>query len=159
MAFQFPKPANDLAPSLDGAAELVSRVGLVRLGLRAFAFNAELFARALLGWTPDATQASVLRAGERRVVLNCSRQWGKTTVAATKVLHFALGRRECVCLIVAENLGQTAEVFLKIDRYLDILGVPARRESGKAVARVLPNGARVIGIAAREAGVRGYTAD
>ena len=34
-----------------------------------------------------------------------------------------------------------------------------KAEAGKSVARVLPNGLRILGLAAREAAVRGYTAD
>ena len=131
------------------------------MAIRAFSFNAEIFARMLLGWKPDPKQGELLRTGKRTAVLNCSRQWGKTTVAAAKMLHMALTRPGAVCMIVAENLSQTGEVFQKIDEFLELLGVPARRDSGsgKAAMRVLPNGSRIMGIAIREAGVRGYTAD
>ena len=118
-----------------------------------------MFARLLLDWTANAKQAAVLQTGARRVVLNCSRQWGKTTVAATKLVHLAVTRPGWCGMVVAENLGQTGEVFRKIDHYLDALGIPAKTEAGKRVARVLPNGSRIMGLAAREAGVRGYTAD
>jgi len=37
------------------------------------------FAREYLGFEPDARQAEVLRCKGRRVLLNCSRQWGKST--------------------------------------------------------------------------------
>ena len=93
------------------------------------------FARDLLGWTPDDKQALVLQTGSRRVILNCSRQWGKSTVAATKILHFALTRPGITTLIVCENLQQTAEVLGKIDEFLRRLGVVARGERGKRMGR------------------------
>jgi Terminase large subunit, T4likevirus-type, N-terminal len=115
------------------------------------------FARTALGWTPDSKQARVLESRARRVILNCSRQWGKTTVAATKLVHTAITRPGSVSIIVSENLSQTAEVFQKLDRFIADLNMPIK---GNKLARTLPhNGARILGLAAREPAVRGYTAD
>jgi hypothetical protein len=127
--------------------------------VRAHLFNAAGFARAVLGWTPDAKQAQVLSAGSRRVILNCSRQWGKSTVAAAKLVHVACMRPGSLSVIVSENMSQTAEVFQKIDRFFGEVGVAVKGERGQKFARVLPNRSRVIGLAAREEAVRGYTAD
>ena len=44
-----------------------------------------------LGFQPDAAQARVLMARSRRVVMNCTRQWGKSTVTAAKAVHQAYG--------------------------------------------------------------------
>jgi len=123
------------------------------------AVDAVVFARDLLQWEPDEKQAMVLSSTARRVILNCSRQWGKTTVAATKVVHMAVTRPGKTALIVCENMSQTGEFFQKIDRFLGMLGVTAKGEAGKRMVRRLPNGSRIVGIAAREAAVRGYTAD
>ncbi|HEY3744591.1 MAG TPA: terminase family protein [Bryobacteraceae bacterium] len=123
------------------------------------AANAGTFAVELLGWTPDPKQMLVLESTARRVVLNCSRQWGKTTVTATKVVHLAVTRPGMGALIVCENLGQTGEFFAKIDAFLGRLGIGVRGEPGKRMGRRLGNGSRIVGIAAREAAVRGYTAD
>ena len=40
------------------------------------------FSRTTLGFAPDEVQASVLESEAKRVILNCSRQWGKSTEAA-----------------------------------------------------------------------------
>ncbi|MBM3766583.1 MAG: hypothetical protein FJW32_14435 [Acidobacteria bacterium] len=40
--------------------------------------------------TPDQLQAEALDATEDRVLLLCTRQWGKSTIAAAKALHHAL---------------------------------------------------------------------
>jgi Terminase large subunit, T4likevirus-type, N-terminal len=124
-----------------------------------YAMDAASFARDLLGWNPDAKQEAVLMSLARRIILNCSRQWGKTTVAATKVVHIAVTRPGWTVLIVCENLSQTGEFFQKADRFLARLGMSTFAEPGKAIGRRLANGSRIIGIAAREAAVRGYTAD
>jgi hypothetical protein len=75
--------------------------------------------------------------------LRSSRQWGKTSVAATKVVHLAVTRP-----------GKTLIVFSKAAAFLERLDIQTYREPGKQMGRRLPNGFRIIGIAAREAAVR-----
>ena len=53
------------------------------------AFSAAEIARRRLGFEPDAKQSLVLGKRVRRGLLNCSRQWGKSTVAAAKAVHQA----------------------------------------------------------------------
>ena len=117
------------------------------------------FARSVLGWTPDEKQLMVLRTTSRRVVLNCARAWGKSTVTATRIVHLTVMRPGRTAVIISENLSQTGEVFMKIDGFLEQLGITARGEPGKQLARRLPNGSRILGIAAREAAVRSYHGD
>src|SRR6059036_1353715 len=50
------------------------------------------FARERLGFSPDEKQELVLRGG-RRGIVNCTRQWGKSTVTAAKAVHRAHSRR------------------------------------------------------------------
>ena len=45
------------------------------------------FARTRLGIEPDERQAEVLRSEAKRGMLNCTRQWGKSTIAAAKAVH------------------------------------------------------------------------
>jgi hypothetical protein len=42
------------------------------------------------GLEPEDWQADVLRTPSRRVLLNCARQSGKSTITALKALHVAL---------------------------------------------------------------------
>ena len=126
---------------------------------RAHTFNAALFASRVLGVIPDPKQELVLTSGARQLILNCSRQWGKSTLAAIKLVHLALTKPGSLALVVSENVNISAELFQKIDRFFEKLQIPTQSESGKSVSRVLPNGSRIIGLAAREAAVRGYTAD
>src|ERR1700733_13065263 len=44
--------------------------------------NVVEFARSRLGFEPDAIQEALLRSGVSRGVVNCTRQWGKSKVAA-----------------------------------------------------------------------------
>ena len=45
------------------------------------------FAVDRLGWTPDAWQKKLLTSTTDRLLLNCSRQSGKSTSAALLALH------------------------------------------------------------------------
>ena len=47
------------------------------------------FARTQLGFEPDEPQARVLRSSAKRGILNCTPQWGKSTVAVIATLHRA----------------------------------------------------------------------
>ncbi len=47
-----------------------------------------------LGFVPDAKQRLVLSTEIKRVILNCTRQWGKSTVSAAKAVHQAVSIAE-----------------------------------------------------------------
>src|SRR5260370_17314998 len=58
--------------------------GLLHLGpVVVEAGDAVAFAREKLGFNPDEKQMAMVLGGKRGI-LNCSRQWGKSTVAAAK---------------------------------------------------------------------------
>ena len=138
---------------------VLNRAVEVRHAVRACAFNTALFARLVLGIALDAKQTLVLSSGARQVIFNCSRQWGKSTLAAIKILHLALTKPGSLALVISENVNLTSELFQKLDGFFEVLEIPAKTEAGKRVSRVLPNGSRILGLAAREAAGRGYTAD
>ena len=51
--------------------------------------DAAEWVREKLGFAPDAAQARVLASEAKRGLLNCTRQWGKSTVTAAKAVHQA----------------------------------------------------------------------
>jgi len=120
------------------------------------------FARDRLGWQPDAAQQAVLEDIRRRVILNWGRQSGKTTLAAVKMVHTAMEKPGSMGVWVSSRKEHTAEVFQKIDALL-MGAVPApvvaRGITGKQIARRLPNGSQILGLASRDGTVRSYTAD
>jgi hypothetical protein len=141
-------------------AALATAFSSIALALFEFRIlNPLQFARERLGFRPEPKQAEILATQARRVVLNCARQFGKTTVVAAKAVHLAVTRPGWVILVLSENLSQTAEFFMRVDLFLSRLDIRAKSESKKAIGRRLPNGSRIIGIASREQAVRGYTAN
>src|SRR5215204_3821091 len=67
-----------------------------------------------LGIFPDPWQADLLRSGAKRVLLNCCRQSGKSTMAAIIGLHRALYHPGSLVLILAPSERQAKETFGKV---------------------------------------------
>ncbi len=110
------------------------------------------------GIVPDPWQAGVLRSLSDRMLLNCSRQSGKTTTTALMGLHQALYVPESLVLILSPSLRQSAEFFRTLAGLYACTGatVPSKAES--ALRLELENGSRVISLPAKEATVRGFAA-
>ena len=53
-----------------------------------------------IGFEPDARQQELLEGPGRRVILNCSRQWGKSTVAAARAVEQAQTRAGSLTLVL-----------------------------------------------------------
>src|SRR5437016_13274605 len=70
------------------------------------------FTRQRLGFDPNPLQASVLRGG-RRGIVNCTRQWGKSTVAAAKAVHRAYCRPDSLILVLSPSARQSGEFVRK----------------------------------------------
>ena len=108
------------------------------------------FAREALGFEPDAKQALVLRSTAKRGLLNCSRQWGKSTVTAIKALHRALFTPKAMVLVVSPSERQSGEFLRKVTEFVRELGEKTRGDGRNAVSLLLPNGSRIVGIPGKE---------
>jgi len=111
-----------------------------------------------LGMEPEERQVEVLRCAGKRVIVNCSRQWGKSTLAAGKALHRAVAEPGCLVLVASPTERQSAEFLRKVKA----LAVQAReRVSGDGDNRIslrLGNGSRIVGLPGTEGTVRGFSA-
>ena len=67
------------------------------------------FARERLKFEPDERQAEVLLSNAKRGILNCTRQWGKSTVAAVKAVHRAYTEAKSLVLVASPGERQSAE--------------------------------------------------
>src|SRR5687768_10716124 len=79
----------------------------------AWAINPARFAREALGFEADPWQERMPRWSGRRLVLNCSRQAGKSTTAAAKALHKAIFRPDSLILLISPS-RQSGELFRKV---------------------------------------------
>src|ERR1041385_3529691 len=65
------------------------------------------------GIEPDPWQRDFLLSNERAILLNCSRQSGKSTMAAVKAVHGALYEPRSLTLLLSPGLRQSGELFAK----------------------------------------------
>lgn len=115
------------------------------------------WAKEKLGFEADEKQAAVLRSGGKRGILNCSRQWGKSTVTALKAAHYALHTADSLVLVVSPTERQSRELMRKAAGFVQRLGLRAKGAGGGDVSLVFPNRSRMVGLPGSEATVRGFS--
>jgi len=120
--------------------------------------DAAEFARTRLGLDADARQMEVLRSDAKRGILNCSRQWGKSTLAAAKAVHRAYTRPESLVLLASPSDRQSTELLKKARGMLRRLGLRPCGDGGADPSVLLPNGSRIIALPGVEGTVRGFSA-
>ena len=116
------------------------------------------FARAKLGIEPDEKQAEVLLSDAKRGILNCTRQWGKSTIAAAKAVHRAYTRPNSLVLVASPSYRQSGEFVRKAAEMVSILDIPVRGDGDNDVSLAFPNGSRIVGLPGVEGTVRGFSA-
>jgi hypothetical protein len=114
------------------------------------------FARSA-GIEPDPWQADVLRSTDRRVLMNASRQSGKSTVSALIALHEALYTPSTLVLLLSPSLRQSSELFRTLARLYAGMGASVGPKAESALRLELENGSRIISLPASEATIRGYS--
>jgi hypothetical protein len=115
------------------------------------------FAASQLLLRPDPAQAQVLRCRSPRVILNCSRQWGKSTVTAARALFHALSASGALILVASPSFRQSAEFIRKVSGFLRTLHVKPRGGGQNAASLILPNSSRIVGIPGKQATIRGFS--
>src|SRR5919107_914147 len=123
----------------------------LRLALDRVAFATDL------GIVPDGWQADFLRSSADRVLLNCSRQSGKSTMSAVIALHRALYHPGSLVLCLAPALRQSQELFAKIAGFYRDLGRPVSPIGERKLSLELENGSRIITLPGTEKTIRGFS--
>lgn len=115
------------------------------------------FAADALGIRPDAWQRDVLRSASNRLLLNCSRQSGKSTIAAILALHRALYQPGSLVLCVSPSLRQSTELYRKATDLIRSLPQPPDMREDTKTSCTLSNGSRIVSLPSSEATIRGYS--
>jgi hypothetical protein len=115
------------------------------------------FARAC-GIEPDDWQQDLLRSSSKAILLNCSRQSGKSTMAALIALHRALYYPGSLILCVAPALRQSQELFGKVLASYRDLNRPVQARSEGKLNLELMNASRILSVPGTEKTVRGFSA-
>jgi hypothetical protein len=111
------------------------------------------------GITPDAWQSDLLRSDARQLILNCSRQSGKSTVCAVLAVHEALYTPDSLVLLLSPSLRQSQELFRKVKDIFLALHTPHTPEISEesALRLELSSGSRIITLPGSEQTIRGFS--
>lgn len=107
------------------------------------------------GVEPDPWQAKLLRDNPRRALLLCSRQSGKSTVAALLTLGTALFVPQAQIVVVSPTQRQSGELFRTIINFLGRLENAPRLTTESMQRAELSNGARILALPGTEKTIRG----
>ncbi len=116
------------------------------------------FARFRLGFHPDPMQQLVLRSTAHRGILNCTRQWGKTTVSVAKAVHRAYTVTGSLIIVASPSARQSGEWMNRAAEMLERLDIPKRGDGYNRISLRLPNGSRIVGLPEAETRIRGFSA-
>jgi hypothetical protein len=122
----------------------------------AMALDPAVFCRQA-GIVPDDWQAEVLRSTAPRILLNCSRQSGKSTAVAALAAWTAIYCHGALTLIVSPTERQSKELFRKTLAVYRALGRPVPPESETALTLELENTSRVVALPGKEGSIRSYS--
>jgi len=114
--------------------------------------------RERLGLAADRLQARVLSTRMRRGVLNCSRQWGKSTITAAKAVHQAQTEAGSLTLVVSPSARQSGEFPRKASAFVRMLKIGVKGDGDNEMLLALPNGSRMVGLPGTEPTIRGFPA-
>ena len=105
----------------------------------------------------DATQESILRSTNKRIIINCHRQWGKSQMASFLCLHRAIYHPRSLCLLVAPSLRQSSENFRKILDSLNINAIGSEMLESTKLSLMLPNRSRILALPGSQKTIRGFS--
>ncbi len=114
------------------------------------------WARRNLKLRLDTGQARVLDSGSQRMILNCYRQWGKSTIAAARALYEAKTRPGTLTVVVMPSLHQSAEFLRRVEEFAAMIGEPVWGNGQNEISLELSNGSRIVGVGSNSTTVRGF---
>src|SRR5215211_49324 len=122
----------------------------------ALALNRVSFAQKA-GLDPDPWQRPLLESSSDRVLLNCCRQSGKSTMTAIVALHRALYHPGSLILCLAPALRQSQELFGKVLGFYRDLGRPISPQGERKLSLELENASRIVTLPGSEKTIRGFS--
>lgn len=110
-----------------------------------------------IGFSPDPWQRKVLISERTKLILNCSRQSGKSTTTAVLSSHKAIHKDNSLILIVCPSERQSGELLRKVKGVLaKTPDVDFDRNSVLTVE--ISNGSRILALPSSEANIRTFSA-
>lgn len=110
------------------------------------------------GRTPDPWQRDVLASAAERMLLLCTRQGGKSTVAGALAVQTAILEAPALILVLSPTERQSGELFRdKLMPVYQRLADKPRPVKQTELTLTLENGSRIVALPSNEAGIRGYS--
>ena len=110
-----------------------------------------------LGFNPDPWQVNVLSSVSKRLMMNCSRQSGKSTTASILALHRAIYFPDNLILLISPSLRQSSELFRKVGVQLDRLKMKPKLLENNKLSCIFDNKSRIVSLPSSEGTIRGYS--
>lgn len=114
-------------------------------------------AKQALGWDCDDWQGQALRSNADRILLNCSRQAGKSTVGSVAAVHTALYEPGSLTLLLSPTERQSKELFGPVMTCYRALGRPVPPQAENQLSLELETGSRIVSLPGQEWSVRGFS--
>jgi hypothetical protein len=109
------------------------------------------------GLEPDPWQRDLLGSSSNRVLLNCCRQSGKSTMTAIVALHRALYHPGSLILCLAPAMRQSQELFGKVLGFYRDLDRPVPAQAERKLSLELQNESRIVTLPGSEKTIRGFS--
>lgn len=109
------------------------------------------------GVAPDAWQAKLLRSTAPRILLNVTRQGGKSTTVGIIATHTAVYEPGSLILLLSRAQRQSAELFRKVLDCYRALDRPVAAEAENKLTLELENGSRIVALPGKEETIRSFS--
>ena len=116
-----------------------------------------VFGRERLGFVAEESQVGFLRSDAKRGIVCCSRQWGKSTLAAVKAIHRAWTRAGSLVLVASPTARQSGEFLAKVAALAGGMRIRLRGDGYNRLSVKFPNGSRIVGLPGKEGNIRGFS--
>ena len=110
------------------------------------------------GLTPDLWQSSLLRSRSRNILVNASRQAGKSEATSAKAIGKACVEDDALVLLVSRTQRQSDELYRKVYSFYERLGRPLEAVEDQARTLALANGSRIVSLPGSPDSLRAFSA-
>ena len=110
------------------------------------------------GMTPDPVQEKFLRDRSERKIMNCTRQFGKSTVTGAEAYCEAICYPDTLVLMLGPSQRQAGELFRKAMAFHYDLNQPVTTKNESVLSVEFNNGSRIVSLPGKEATVRSFSA-
>lgn len=124
---------------------------------RQLSLEPHLWAQHHFGLTLDPKQREILESTSNRIIVNCSRQWGKSTTGSLAALRYAIHHPDSTTIIISPSLRQSGELLYKVESFAHQMQMPTKSDGINQLSLQFPNRARIVALPGNEHTTRGFS--